>query len=77
MTKKEICNKHPTVAYHSDLGGIEIKHIAYGINDFIYLTVGTCTRHITCHKLKIHYERKIPYIRLYGNRYRLSNFLRV
>lgn len=77
MTKQEICNKHPTIAYLDNFGRIEIKHIAYGIEDFIYLTVGSCRGNSSCHKLKIYYDNKHPYIKLYGIRYRLSNFLRV
>ena len=42
MTKREICDEHRTVAYYSGLGGLEVRHISYGINDFIYLIAGAC-----------------------------------
>ena len=37
MTKREICDTHRTIAYYSGLGGLEVRFIEYGINDFIYL----------------------------------------
>ena len=40
MTKHEICDTHRTFAYYSGLGGLEIRFIEYGINDYIYLIAG-------------------------------------
>ena len=40
MTKREICDEHRTLAYYSGLGGLEVRHISHGINDFIYLIAG-------------------------------------
>ena len=31
MTKREICDGHRTIAYYSGLGGLEVRHISYGI----------------------------------------------
>lgn len=36
MTKKDICMNNETFAYYSGFGGIELKHIEYGIDDYVY-----------------------------------------
>ena len=77
MTKRKICDEHRTLAYYSGLGGLEVRHISYGINDFIYLIAGTRSDKKSYHKLKIHYEHKYTYIKLYGYRCRLSDFIKV
>ena len=68
MTKREICDEHRTVA---------VRHISYGINDFIYLIAGACSNKKSYHKLKIHYGHKYAYIKLHGYRCRLSDFIKV
>ena len=77
MTKREICDEHCTVAYYSGLGGVEVRHISYGINDFIYLIAGAWSNNKSYHKLKIHYGHKYAYIKLHGYRCRLSDFIKV
>lgn len=63
-------------AYMS-LGGdfyIGIIDILYGINDkaVIYDNITNKKRSV-----KIHYETEMPYIKTYGKRYRLNEFMRV
>ena len=41
QTKKQICESKAPVAYYSGLGGLEAKHIEYGIDDYMYLVSGT------------------------------------
>ena len=77
MTKKDYCTDRPTIAYYSGLGGVEVRHISYGINDFIYLIAGAWSNSKSYHKLKIHYGNKYAYIKLYGYRCRLSDFIKV
>ena len=77
MTKRTICNEHPTIAYYSGLGGLEVRFIEYGINDFIYLIAGAWSSRKTYHKLKVHYGNKFDYIMLHGYRCRLSDFIKV
>ena len=77
MTKKEYCTDRPTIAYYSGLGGVEVRHISYDINDFIYLIAGAWSNSKSYHKLKIHYGNKYAYIKLYGYRCRLSDFIKV
>lgn len=40
MTKKEYCVNHESIAYYSGLGGLEIKGLEYGVNDFVYCVSG-------------------------------------
>lgn len=77
MTKREICDEHRTVAYYRGLGGVEVRLISYGINDFIYLIAGAWSNKKSYHRLKIHYGHKYAYIKLHGYRCRLSDFIKV
>ena len=62
MTKKEYCEKRPTVAYYSGMGGLEAKFIEYGTDDYVYLVAGAWNGNKTYHKLKVHYGNKYDYI---------------
>lgn len=77
MTKKEYCENRPTVAYYSGFGGLEVKFIEYGTDDYIYLVAGAWNSNKTYHKLKVHYGNKYDYITLHGYRYRLADFIKV
>ena len=77
MTKRELCDENSTLAFYSGLGGLVVGHISYGINDFIYLIAGAWSDKKSYHKLKIHYGHKYAYIKLYGYRCRLSDFIKV
>lgn len=75
MTKKEICQNNATIAYYSGFGGLEVKHIEYGINDYLYIVAGSWNGKGTYHKLKVHYG-KCDYILFNGRRCRLNEFIR-
>ena len=76
MTKKDYCTNLPTIAYYSGLGGLEVKHIEYGIDDHVYLVAGAWNGKKSYHRLKIHYGAKSVYICLFGRRCPLSEFIR-
>ena len=76
MTKKDYCTDRPTIAYYSGLGGLEVKHLEYGIDDHVYLIAGAWNGKKSYHRLKIIYGAKSVYIRLYGHRCPLSEFIR-
>lgn len=40
MNKREYCESRESIAYYSGLGGLEIKGIEYGVNDFGYCVSG-------------------------------------
>lgn len=75
MTRNEIMNAEP-FAYISALGGIEMKHIDYGINDRIYCVSNAWHGTPAAHKVRVYYETEVPYIVLYGQRFKLSDALR-
>ena len=78
MTKKEKCLNNNTIGYYYGLGGVEIKHIEYGIEDYIYCVSGAwSTTNKRYHKLKVYYTEKGGYIRLYGYRIPLNECIRV
>ena len=77
--EKAIYRGKSTVGVHSDFGGIEIKDILYGINDYVVCVSGTMCDN---EKLHIVHERKIyygnrPYFRLYNRRIYLDECMRV
>ena len=77
MTKREICESHEPIAYYSGLGGLEVRHIGCGINDYLYLIAGTWNDKKSYHKCKVHYGGNSNYIMLHGCRCKLSDFMRV
>lgn len=76
MTKKEHCENRSTVAYYSGFGGLEVKHIEYGIDDHVYVVAGAWNGKKSYHRLKIHYGAKSVYICLFGRHCPLSDFIR-
>lgn len=74
MTRNEIINAEP-FAYISALGGIEIKHIEYDIEDRIYCVSNAWYGTPTAHKVRIYYSNQ-SYIMLYGQRFKLNEAIR-
>ena len=70
------CESRAAIAYYSGMGGLEIRHIEYGIEDYIYLIAGCFGGKKTYHRLKLHYGTNDCYILLRGRRYKLSDFIR-
>jgi hypothetical protein len=73
MTKKEICLKNKSFAYYSGFGGLELKKIEYGINDYIYCISGAWCSKKSYHKLKVYYGLSGAYLKLYGYKISLDN----
>lgn len=77
MTKKEICLSNSSVAYYSGFGGLEVKFIEDGINDYLYCVSGAWSAKKRYHKLKIQGSYDGAYIRLHGYRCFLHDFIRI
>ena len=80
MTKKErenLIHNTKTVAYYSGWGGLEIKDIEHGIDDYIIFVSGTFYGRPAAHRSLIHYETAIPYFNYNGHRIRFDECLRV
>lgn len=76
MTAKEYCENHPTIAYASQNGGVEIHGIEFGITDYVYAVSGAWAgrKNRSFHHAKIQYtERGIPYFRVFNSRVYLDN----
>ena len=76
-TKKEICENNKSFAYYSGFSGLELKHIEYGIDDYIYCVSGAWTGKKSYHKLKIYYEENDSYIKLHGYKIPLDECIRM
>ena len=77
MTKRQICRSCPTIAVCDHLGGLEIKHIECGADDYLYIVSGSAASKIKYHKLKIYYGSRSTYINFRGHRYPLNMFIKV
>ena len=73
LEKQNYLNKK-TVGYWCDWGGVEVKGIEYGINDYaiVYIRLKR-----SVHRVKINYGTKDDYIRIRGRRLYFSECLRV
>lgn len=69
MKRTEIINAH-TIAYYSGFGGIEIKSIEYGIDDYIIYVAGAWCSAKSVHKCKVYYTMN-------GNAYFKYNGVRI
>lgn len=76
MKKSEIINARP-VAYYSGFGGIEIKSVEYGIDDYIIYVAGAWCSARSAHKSKIYYTMSgSPYFKYKGVRIHLEDCVR-
>jgi hypothetical protein len=77
-TKKEVCKENKSFAYYSGFGGLELKHIEYGIDDYIFCVSGAWTSKKSYHKLKIHYGKNgDSFIKLHGYKVPLNECIRM
>lgn len=87
MNKKEYCMTHESVAYYSGLGGLEIKGIEHGVNDFVYCVSG-CWGGSWCngknvkrfHRCKIYYPvngKDSAFFRVHGYKIPLDECIRM
>ena len=76
--KRQICVKNKTIAYASMLGGVEIKHIEYGIDDYVYCVSNAWYGKHHYHKVKLRFNNKsrMLYITLYGQKVTFDNMIR-
>ena len=77
MSKKEVCLENSSFAYYSGFGGLELKKIEYGIEDYIYCVSGAWTGKKSYHKLKVYYDNNGSYLKLHGYKIPLSDCIRM
>lgn len=77
-TKKEICMQNKSFAYYSGFGGLEMKHIEYGIDDYVFCVSGAWTSKKSYHKLKLYSDNNgESYMKLHGYKIPLSDCIRM
>ena len=63
MNKREYCKTNESIAFYYGCGGVEIKGIEYGIDDYVYCVSGS-NRY---HRCKIYYPVSgSPFFRING-----------
>lgn len=75
MTKKEYTNNN-TIAYYSGFGGIEIKAIEYGIDDYVVFMASAWRSKHSMHKGKIYYNSSRPYFKYKDIRIHLDDCIK-
>lgn len=74
--KRAIMQKS-AIAYYSSFGGLEIKDIERGYDDYIVFVAGAWCSQKSAHKAKINYTQSgDPYFNYRGNRVKLSDCIR-
>lgn len=69
MNRLDTYNSLPTIAYWSTLGGVEVKDVEFGDENYIEVVAGTFACQRTAHRLKVYYSvTKGPYVKLFGTR---------
>lgn len=77
-TKKYICENNNSFAYYSGFGGIELKHIEYGIEDYIYYTSNTWYGKPNYHKCKVYTDSNgNSYFKVYDSKIPLDECIRM
>ena len=75
--KKSDYKDYKSIAYYSGLNGLELKHIEYGINDYLILQSGSWGGKKQMHRVRVMYSDNGDYVRLYGYRIPLNEFIRM
>lgn len=77
-TKKQICENNKSFAYYSGFSGLELKHIEYGINDYVFCVSGAWTSQKSYHKLKLYTDNNgNNHMKLHGYKIPLSDCIRM
>ena len=76
MTVKEMVMAKETVGYISAYGGIEIKEIVYGIDDYVVFIAGAWGPNTSTHKRKIYYNSNGAYFIFAGQRFNFNEIVR-
>jgi len=66
----------PCVGYVSAFGGLEVKSIEHGIEDYVLFVAGAWSSARSAHRAKIHYEGAEPYFMYRGSRVKFCDIIR-
>jgi len=73
--EKQYYRMSAAVGYWSELGGLELKDIQSGIEDYAIVVSGAWSKEKTVHRVKIVYGDR-PYIRLFGTRHYIDECIK-
>lgn len=76
MAVKEMVMAKKTVGYISACGGIEIKEIACGIDDYVVFIAHAWGPNASAHKRKIYFNSNGAYFIYNGTRYKFTDIVR-
>lgn len=77
-TKKDVCINNKSFAYYSGFNGLELKHIEYGINDYIYCVSNAWGGKKVYHKLKVYTDNNgNGFLKLHGYKIPLDECIRM
>jgi hypothetical protein len=54
-SEKRLIDEMPTIGYWSALGGVEVKKVEHGIEDYFICRVGSWRKKPTYHRVKVNY----------------------
>ena len=79
MTKLEEYMTMPSIGYWSGMGGLELKNIEYGIEDYAFFISGMwCSdRKRQLFRVKIHYDNEVPYCKIRGYKIPFDEIIRM
>jgi hypothetical protein len=67
-----------SVAYYSGWGGIEIKGIEYGIEDYVLCISNAWYGKPNTHRVKIYYDKNdVPYFKIHGHKIPMDECIRM
>lgn len=76
--EKEMWKESSPIGYWSAIGGVEVKTILYGIDDYVVCVSNAWYGHKSVHKVKIRYNAKgDDYVIVAGRRLYLKDCIRV
>ena len=76
MAVKEMVMAKKTVGYISACGGIEIKEIACGIDDYVVFIAHAWGPNASAHKRKIYFNSNGAYFIYNGTRYKFTDIVK-
>lgn len=75
-TEKQHYLDAPCIGYWSEYGGIELKEITYGINDYAVVVANAWSGNRNVHRVAIHYKEDDAYIIVGHRRYHFNECIR-
>lgn len=77
MNKKEICENNHSFAYWSGCGGVELKRVEYGVNDYIYCISNAWSGKKSYHRLKVYHDNDGGFLVLHGYKIPLNECIKI